>query len=160
MPHILSWLLTRKGEKILFVTIDNKLLFHYRITRICKDSNIIRSAVVKVQNYMELVQKSFTNIFINSKFTYLPLTCMFFFLSEYKKRTNIPLTSSFILIFSYFVILCWFFLLYLIEMLLHRQKLYYGKSIFFMMYFFFGQPKNKDQNPRCTRMEIAKGVKV
>ena len=67
-----------KQEKVLGVTIDNKLNFATHLSNITKNANIKFNALTRVQKYMTTDQKKrIFSSFIKSQFTYCPLVWMF-----------------------------------------------------------------------------------
>ena len=67
-----------KQEKVLGVTIDNKLNFKTHLLNITKNANIKFNALTRVQKYMTADQKEcIFSSFIKSQFTYCPLLWMF-----------------------------------------------------------------------------------
>ena len=59
-------------EKILGITIDNKLSFKSHLKNICKKANQKRNALARITK-----RKTFLNSFIKSQFSYCPLIWMF-----------------------------------------------------------------------------------
>ena len=59
-------------EKILGITIDNKLSFKSHLKNICKKANQKRNALARITK-----RKTFLNSFIKSQFSYCPLMWMF-----------------------------------------------------------------------------------
>ena len=67
-----------KQEKVVGVTIDNKLNFKTHLLNITKNANIKFNALTRVQKYMTADQKKcIFSSFIKSQFTYFPLLWMF-----------------------------------------------------------------------------------
>ena len=66
-----------KQEKVLGVTIDNKLNFATHLSNITKNANIKFNALTRVQKYMTTNKKRIFSSFIKSKFTSCPLVWMF-----------------------------------------------------------------------------------
>ena len=67
-----------KQEKVLGVTIDNKLSFAMHLLNITKNANIKFNALTRVQKYMTSDKKKRTfSSFIKSQFTYCTLIWMF-----------------------------------------------------------------------------------
>ena len=67
-----------KQEKVLGVTIDNKLNFKMHLLNITKNANIKFNALTRVQKYMTADQKKcIFSSFIKSQFTYCSLLWMF-----------------------------------------------------------------------------------
>ena len=65
-------------EKILGVTIDNKLSFDEHIINICKTANKKLNALSRINHYMKQNQKEILlSSFIISHFSYCPLIWMF-----------------------------------------------------------------------------------
>ena len=65
-------------EKMLIVTIDNKLSFDEHMTNICKTPNTKLNALSKISHYMKQNQKEILlSSFIISHFSYCPLIWMF-----------------------------------------------------------------------------------
>ena len=60
-------------EKILGVTIDNKLSFDEHIINICKTANKKLNALSRINHYMKQNQKEILSSFIISHFSYCPL---------------------------------------------------------------------------------------
>ena len=61
-----------KQEKVLGVTIENKLNFATHLLNITKNANIKFDALTRVKKYMTTDKKTFSS-FIKSQFTYCPL---------------------------------------------------------------------------------------
>ena len=67
-----------KQEKVLGVTINNKLNFATHLSNITKNANIKFNALTRVQKYMTTDKKKrIFSSFIKSQFTYCPLVWMF-----------------------------------------------------------------------------------
>ena len=66
-----------KQEKVLGVTIDNKLNFSTHLSNISKNANIKFNALTKIQKYMTADKKNIFSSFIKSQFTYT-----FFFINN------------------------------------------------------------------------------
>ena len=66
-----------KQEKVLGVTIENKLNFATHLLNITKNANIKFNALTRVQKYMTIDKKRIFSSFIKSQFTYCPLIRMF-----------------------------------------------------------------------------------
>ena len=64
-----------KQEKVLGVTVDNKLNFATHLLNITKNANIKFNALTRVQKYMTTDQKNVYSL--HSQFTYFPLIWMF-----------------------------------------------------------------------------------
>ena len=65
-----------KQEKVLVLTLDNKLNFATHLLNITKNANKKFNALTRVQKYMTIDQKKFIfSSFIKSQFTYCPLIC-------------------------------------------------------------------------------------
>ena len=72
-------------EKILGLTIDNKLSFDEHIINICKAANKKLNALSRINHYMKQNQKEILlSSLIISHFSYCPLISMFY----YKKSTE------------------------------------------------------------------------
>ena len=73
-------------EKILGVTIDNKLSFNEHIISICKTANKNLNALSRINHYIKQSQKEILmSSFIISHFSYCPLIWMFFSEKSTKK---------------------------------------------------------------------------
>ena len=67
-------------EKMLIVTIDNKLSFDEHMTNICKTANTKLNALSKISHYMKQNQKEILlSSFIISHFSCCPLICPLMF---------------------------------------------------------------------------------
>ena len=67
-----------KQEKVLRVTIDNKLNFKTHLLNITKNANIKFNELTRLQQYMHTDKKKrIFSSFFKSKFTYCPLIWMF-----------------------------------------------------------------------------------
>ena len=67
-----------KQEKVLGITLDNKLNFEMHLSNITKNVNIKLNALTRVQKYMTTEKKKrIFSSFIKSQFTYCPLVWMF-----------------------------------------------------------------------------------
>ena len=65
-------------EKLLGVTIDNKLTFDPHVKKLCGKATQKLHALMRISNYMSQEQKRLImNAFINSQFNYSPLVWMF-----------------------------------------------------------------------------------
>ena len=65
-------------EKILDITIDNKLTFKSHLKNICKKVNQILNGLVRITKFTSSFQrKTLLNSFIKSQFSYCPLIWMF-----------------------------------------------------------------------------------
>ena len=68
----------RSHEKLLGVTIDNKISFDEHIINICKTANKKLNALSRINHYMKQNQKEILlSSFIISHFSYCPLIWMF-----------------------------------------------------------------------------------
>ena len=67
-----------KYEKLLGVTIDNKLNFNEHVSGLCKKASQKLHALARVSPYMNIIKRrTIMNAFINSQFGYCPLVWMF-----------------------------------------------------------------------------------
>ena len=67
-----------KYEKLLGVTIDNKLTFNQHVTGLCKKASQKLHALARVSQYMNIEKrKVIMRAFINAQFGYCPLVWMF-----------------------------------------------------------------------------------
>ena len=67
-----------KYEKLLGVTIDNKLNFNEHVSGLCKQASQKLRALARVSPYMNIIKRrTIMNAFINSQFGYCPLVWMF-----------------------------------------------------------------------------------
>ena len=65
-------------EKILGITINNKLNFKSHLKNICKKANQKLNALARITKLTSSLQrKTLLNSFIKSQFSYCPLICMF-----------------------------------------------------------------------------------
>ena len=65
-------------EKLLGITVDNKMTFNPHVTNLCSKASQKLHALARVGNYMDLKQrKLIVNTFILSQFGYCPLVWMF-----------------------------------------------------------------------------------
>ena len=72
-------LINSKQEKVLGVTIGNKLNFATHLLNITENANIKFNALTRVQKYMTTDQKKrIFSSFIKSQFTHCPLIWMFY----------------------------------------------------------------------------------
>ena len=68
----------RSEEKILGITIDNKLKFKKHVKSLCKKTSQIIWALSRLTNYLKDSEKKLTfNAIIKSQFSYCPLVWMF-----------------------------------------------------------------------------------
>ena len=67
----------RKQEKVLVVTVGNKLSFAMHLSNITKNANIKFNALTRVRKYMTADKKRIFSSFIKSQLTYCPLVWMF-----------------------------------------------------------------------------------
>ena len=82
-------------EKILGVTIDNKLSFDEHIINICKTANKKLNALSRINHYMKQNQKEILlPSFIISHFSYCPLIWMFCTKKSTKKINAVHERSS------------------------------------------------------------------
>ena len=73
-------------EKLLGVTIDNKLSFDEHINNICKTANKELNALSRINHYMKQNQKEILlSSLIISRFSYCPLIWMFYSKKSTKK---------------------------------------------------------------------------
>ena len=83
-------------EKMLGVTIDNKLSFDEHIINICKTANKKPNALSRINHYMKQNQKEILlSSFIISHFSYCPLIWMFCFKKSTKKINAVHERSLF-----------------------------------------------------------------
>ena len=79
-----------KKEKVLGVTLENKLNFATHLLDITKNTNKKFNALTRVQNYMTTDQKKLIfPSFIKSQFTYCPLIWMFCTKRSLRRISNI-----------------------------------------------------------------------
>ena len=79
-----------KQEKVVGVTLDNKLNFATHLLNITKNANKKFNALTRVQNYMTTDQKKLIfSSFIKSQFTYCPFIWMFCKKRSPRKINNI-----------------------------------------------------------------------
>ena len=66
------------NEKLLGVTIDNKLSFDEHVAGLCRKASQKLHALARVSPYMDIIKRrTIMNAFINSQFGYCPLVWMF-----------------------------------------------------------------------------------
>ena len=89
-------------EKILGVTIDNKLSFDEHIRNICKTANLKLNALLRISRYLTQEQKKLISTsFIKSHFSYCPLIWMFCSKKSMKKINSIHERSLRLLLNDY-----------------------------------------------------------
>ena len=66
-----------KDEKVLGITVDNKVDLSLHLNSITKKANRKLNNLTRVQKYMTPEQKILTSSFIKSQFSYCPLIWMF-----------------------------------------------------------------------------------
>ena len=83
MPNPIFFMTTLQSknvseEKILGITIDNKLTFKSHLKNICKKANQKLNALARITKFTSPFQrKTLLNSFIKSQFSYCPLIWMF-----------------------------------------------------------------------------------
>ena len=83
MPNSIFFMITLQSknvseEKILGITIDNKLTFKSHLKNICKKANQKLNALARITKFTSPFQrKTLLNSFIKSQFSYCPLIWMF-----------------------------------------------------------------------------------
>ena len=79
-----------KSERLLGVTIDNKLNFNEHVSKLCMKASQKLHALARVSHFMSIERrKTIMNAFINSQFGYCPLVWMFHSRRLNKKINNI-----------------------------------------------------------------------
>ena len=81
--------LKTKQEKVLGVTLDNKLNFATHLLNITKNTNKKFNALTRVQKYMTTDKKNIFSSFIKSQFVYCPLIWMFCIKRSLRRINNI-----------------------------------------------------------------------
>ena len=77
-PKQLTSLRNISKEKVLGITIDNKLILKSHLKNICKKTNQKLNALFRITSFTSLFQrKTLLNSFIVSQFSYCPLILMF-----------------------------------------------------------------------------------
>ena len=77
-------------EKILGITVDNKLSFKSHLKNICKNANQKLNILARITNFaLPFQRKTLLNSFIKSQFSYCPLIWMYTSKGLKKKRSRI-----------------------------------------------------------------------
>ena len=72
-------ILNTKSEKLLGITVDNKLTFKDHVSNLCKKANQKLNALARITRYMDTDKLKVTmKAFIASQFNYCPLVWMFY----------------------------------------------------------------------------------